>query len=294
MQSIYVVFLTFVFAGAAFGASVSFSYGDQSAWPNLPGSFCGGSSQSPIDIPSSLRDGEDIGLTQLDFSYLDQTLTGTWDDNGHTVIFTPDAATTARTVETYRGKYELAQFHFHWGPRDGSEHTVDGKRYSGELHFVHQAYSPSRSATSFDYYTVVGVLLEANDDLSAENTPWEVLSDIPGYNETDMINNADRIQYKDLMPSNFDYYYYNGSLTTPTCNEIVQWVLLKTPIQVPASFFTNARMTEEADGEPLTTNFRDIQPLNGRKVYESASAANVVFPTVAIMVVAVLLGMFSY
>lgn len=291
MQVVYVVCLTFLFAGVAFSAGVEFSYDDQAAWPNLPDSSCGGTSQSPIDIPRSVEDGDQIGLTELEFSYLDQTLAGTWDNTGKTLQFTPDSA---GTVQTYRGSYQLVQFHFHWGNYSaGSEHTVDGKYYSGELHFVHRAYDPMRNDTSFDYYTVVGVLLEASDDLSIDGTPWEVLSQIPGYDDVDMITDTDRIKYENLLPSNRDYYYYNGSLTTPLCNEIVQWVLLKTPVQVPSSFFTSARMTPEANGNDLVTNFRDVQPLNGRKVYESTSAANVVFPTLAIMVFAVILGIFS-
>lgn len=36
-------------------------------------------------------------------------------------------------------EYKLAQFHLHWGDdfRGGSEHTVDGRRYFSEVHFVH-------------------------------------------------------------------------------------------------------------------------------------------------------------
>lgn len=36
-------------------------------------------------------------------------------------------------------KYQLLQFHCHWGPdtNSGSEHTVDGQNYPGEIHFVH-------------------------------------------------------------------------------------------------------------------------------------------------------------
>ncbi len=35
-----------------------------------------------------------------------------------------------------QGSYRLAQFHFHWGDRDdcGSEHTINQKAYSAEVH----------------------------------------------------------------------------------------------------------------------------------------------------------------
>lgn len=37
-------------------------------------------------------------------------------------------------------KAKIAQYHLHWGNTSlsgGSEHTIDGKRYFGELHAVH-------------------------------------------------------------------------------------------------------------------------------------------------------------
>lgn len=37
------------------------------------------------------------------------------------------------------GKYTLVQFHCHWGATNdqGSEHTINGNKFAGELHFVH-------------------------------------------------------------------------------------------------------------------------------------------------------------
>lgn len=45
--------------------------------------------------------------------------------------------------------YQLEQFHCHWGCRDeqGSEHTVDGYSYAGELHLVHWNTSRYNSFT---------------------------------------------------------------------------------------------------------------------------------------------------
>lgn len=36
------------------------------------------------------------------------------------------------------GKYILEQFHCHWGPNneEGSEHTIDGKKYAGEVSII--------------------------------------------------------------------------------------------------------------------------------------------------------------
>lgn len=38
-----------------------------------------------------------------------------------------------------------------------------------------------------------------------------------------------------VSDANGDYYHYSGSLTTPTCNEVVTWNVMKKPIYVSSS-----------------------------------------------------------
>ena len=280
---LYILLSVVLFSTSVLSSSVEFNYGEQAAWDNLTNSQCGYTSQSPINvITDDLESGDEIGLTNLVFSYLEGQLDGTITNNGHSITFEPSEIDVERTVETYRGTYELLQFHFHWGANNdqGSEHRVDSNQYSGELHFVHKTTSTSTTGTDFDYYTVVGVLLQGDDDLSATGTIWETFSTVPEYEETLNITDADTT-FNDLLPSDRTYYYYNGSLTTPLCNQIVQWVLLKTPLTVPGSFLTAVRTVQTKDGEDLTYNFRSVQALNGRKIYDSA--ANVMLPTVTVM-----------
>lgn len=65
--------------------------------------------------------------------------------------------------------FQLEQFHCHWGCSDGkgSEHTVDGVSYSGELHLVHwnQTKYPSfdEAAKHHDGLAVLGVFLKVNN-----------------------------------------------------------------------------------------------------------------------------------
>ena len=44
---------------------------------------------------------------------------------------------------TLRQVYQLLQLHFHWGSVDnqGSEHTLNGKRFPMEMHLVHKSSS---------------------------------------------------------------------------------------------------------------------------------------------------------
>lgn len=38
--------------------------------------------------------------------------------------------------------------------------------------------------------------------------------------------------YKTLLPANWDYYLYNGSLSVPPCTQNVWYVVLKTPVSI--------------------------------------------------------------
>lgn len=67
--------------------------------------------------------------------------------------------------------YKLQQWHCHWGARngEGSEHTVDGRSFSGELHLVHWNTSKYNSfaeaAGQADGLAVLGVFLMVSTNL---------------------------------------------------------------------------------------------------------------------------------
>jgi carbonic anhydrase len=66
------------------------------------------------------------------------------------------------------------------------------------------------------------------------------------------------------LPTN--YYYYKGSLTTPTCDESVLWTVFTTTIPIAESQLTILR-TLTSSGTTLNDNYRPPQPLNGRTVW---------------------------
>ena len=62
-------------------------------------------------------------------------------------------------------QFALLQFHFHWGKdkSEGSEHTLDGEKFSGELHLVHTnlKYSTLEDILgNGDGLAVVGIFIE--------------------------------------------------------------------------------------------------------------------------------------
>lgn len=118
----------------------------------------------------------------------------------------------------------------------------------------------------------------------------------PIVNALGRINATKRVQtieYKsllDLLPSNLESFYtYSGSLTTPPCSQVVNWVVMTDRLYLNAKqieMFRNlyAPPEHESSGhyhsqseeeinpnrlEPLTPNVRALQPLNNRTILAS-------------------------
>merc|ERR1719284_1209459 len=135
-------------------------------------------------------------------------------------------------------KYDLQQFHFH-AP---SEHTVDGKVFDAEAHFVHFSEETQE-------YTVLGVLMDAEEDSDNAflSEFWEnEVEIVDGVNKKVEKEGLDGVEeelrhenelaptmkfpspidpYDFFMPANRSYYMYQGSLTTPNCGMNVNWVV---------------------------------------------------------------------
>jgi carbonic anhydrase len=70
-----------------------------------------------------------------------------------------------------------------------------------------------------------------------------------------------KINPMDLLPVDRSFYRYPGSLTTPICNEVVAWYVMKNPIE-----FSEGQIAEYAKHYHDTA--RPLQPLNARPVTE--------------------------
>ncbi|KAJ1069244.1 hypothetical protein K5549_000555 [Capra hircus] len=83
---------------------------------------------------------------------------------------------------------------------------------------------------------------------------------------------------RDLLPASLgSYYRYTGSLTTPPCSEIVEWIVFRRPVPISYhqleafySIFTTEQQDHVKSVEYLRNNFRPQQGLNNRVVYKSA------------------------
>ena len=243
-----------------------YSYSAQYNWPGV----CTiGKKQSPINvITRNVLCSPYLTPLQLSNEYFED-MPGTFENKGHTVEFTPQSDINA-IMKTPIGQieYKLLQFHMHWGAGqgEGSEHLVDGEASELEVHFVHKNVNVL-DETASDAYAVLSVRGSMKDVFTSSTDIFSQLdvTNIKQYGSTPI--QLSGINLASLLPDNLiDYYFYQGSLTTPDCNEVVQWFLLKDTIDVPLPFLAKLRMVCDKNNHPITFNFRSPQPLNGRPV----------------------------
>ncbi|XP_051891920.1 carbonic anhydrase 4a [Pristis pectinata] len=239
---------------------------------------CGMKKQSPINIVTR-KVFLDTALGPITFEgYDDDAVEWTIKNNGHSVQVTLSGNITISGGKL-PGTYKAVQFHYHWGTASlpGSEHTINGKQYPMELHIVHmnQKYSTVEEAVKHsDGLAVLGFMIsESTEGNQESNKVIEALKYIQRSGTTHMLKS---ISLEDMIPDQEKlkrYYRYEGSLTTPACNEAVIWTVFAEPIQFSRSQI-NAfpRSLFYSDTNQMISNFRPVQSLNGRKVYVSDSA----------------------
>ncbi|MDD2730195.1 carbonic anhydrase [Malikia sp.] len=215
-------------------------HGGPAQWAELDPAFetCAkGTSQSPINISKT----EKTELPTLDFQY--GATAPTIVNNGHTVQVNLPAGNTLRIGDR---NFELLQFHFH----TPSEEQVHGKRTAMVAHFVHKNAEGALG--------VVGVLLQKGK----RNAAFEpVFAHLPRAGEQITVDQM-KLELADMLPASKGYYAFAGSLTTPPCSEGVNWMVLKTPVQVSQKQIDSFRQL-------FRFNARPVQPLRNRVIQES-------------------------
>ena len=203
----------------------AFAYDDQNNWPLTAGLM-----QSPVNVLTEKVIADSDELAPLHFTYGTQL--------GPVVNTGMNLQINGQGTAVLNGRhFTLTQFHFH----SISEHTIDGKNYPLEAHFVHQARDGQTAAVAI-------FLIEGAENLGFT----EVLQAFKKSATT-------LTHVNDLLPKKLSYYHYLGSLTTPPLTENVEWYLLTEPVEISAAQIADFR-TFYAD------NHRHLQPLNARKI----------------------------
>ncbi len=215
---------------------------------------CGmGKNQSPIDITAShtlditeLVTGQQTvgskpaGFLAITFNY--QAVPLKIINNGHAVEVEYDPGSKVTVHGKARG---LKQFHFH----TPSENRIGGKSFPMEAHLVH--------ADENNNLTVVAVLFK-----EGKTNPFleKLRAHMPEHIGEEVLVADERINVKDMLPSDTKYYYFNGSLTTPPCTEGVAWLVLKKPVEASKEQINAFRSTVGF------ANNRPVQPVNTRVI----------------------------
>uniref|UniRef100_A0A3P8WSV4 Carbonic anhydrase n=1 Tax=Cynoglossus semilaevis TaxID=244447 RepID=A0A3P8WSV4_CYNSE len=245
-----------------------------SKWKLLDSSYCEGDHQSPINI-----DTHNIVMDE----HLDAFIYKHFDDK-HSIEYITNTGHAVKcvlkenVVELSGGGlghvYTTLQFHFHWGSTSensmGSEHMVDSKQFPMEMHIVSKRkdLTLDEALKTSNGIAVLGFFIEETNPTS-DMESWKKLTNYLAAirSKADV---TEEISIDDLLGSvdRAIYYRYNGSLTTPVCNEAVVWTVFKESIKIDQNLMK--LFPTRAGYENV---FRPSQSVNGRKVYISASAA---------------------
>ena len=222
------------------GGRVEWGYSGSSgpgAWASLSDEYatCGGSRQSPVDLTGYTPGGR----SPLAFSY--GTPAEAVRNDG---VFVHVDYPGGNSLVSDGRSYDLVSVHVH-AP---SEHTVDGEAFAAELHLVH--------ADADGGFAVVGLMFAYG-----ERSPLiQVMLDAAPAAAGETARDGVAIDPGAYVPDGPSYFRYDGSKTTPPCDEEVAWhVMRETRTISPAQ----VDVLQALGGGP--TN-RPLQPANGRPI----------------------------
>lgn len=222
----------------------SYSCADQ--WPVVC-TTCKGRSQSPVNINTDSTASAD--MPDIDYRYSSSRLfLKNYTSKYSLYTYLPEDTNSVY----YRGQqYFFAEFHLH----TRSEHTVNNKADSMEIHLVHVDAQSQILVVALWVDIVPGTKNIVLDSVLAERN-WPSLPDT-------VIGTDISINLMDLLPPvprrSQRYYRYVGSLTTPKCTEGVTFLLLKDHIELSPEKLAFYRTK-------YNNTFRPTQKLNGRIV----------------------------
>ncbi|CAH1236434.1 unnamed protein product [Diabrotica balteata] len=238
------------------------------AWPETCKT---GHRQSPIDLNQKKAEAQTPDPFKF-YSY-NKRFKANIQNSGHGVVitFSPEnkgVVTLAGSVlpETYI----FDNLHFHWP----SEHTINGKYYPLEAHFVHYARSAGSVAEGLkrpNGIAVLGVLLELSLDT---NPAYEsIVRALPNITENirHPVQLDKPIALAAFLPENKkSYFYYEGSLTTPACNEAALWTVFTQRVKIGQKQYNTLKHIYNIKKQLLIMNNRPLQQLYGRTVKYSS------------------------
>ncbi len=236
--------ITYIFiVSAAFAAEDNTQWGYEGEtgpeyWAELDPKFsgCKGFNQSPINISNTTR----ALLSDITFDYHDVVFNML--NNGHTIQLNYAGGSS---ISVDGRIFDLQQFHFH----SPSENHINGMSYPMEVQLVHKDADGNLG--------VIGVMFKEGAENPMIKGLWGHLKEaVVGQ---DLVKEGIQINAYGILPSNKEYYRFNGSLTTPPCSEGVMWMVMKEPLEISSR---QVRQFVNLIGR----NNRPIQSVNARPI----------------------------
>ncbi|PHS69300.1 MAG: carbonic anhydrase [Methylophaga sp.] len=265
MKKLLIFAATLSFTGSVYAAENShWGYSGHQGpdnWASLTADnfACSGKNQSPVNLTGFIE----ADLEPIMFNY--QPGGHEVINNGHTIQVNYEKGSSINLT----GKtFNLLQVHFH-AP---SENHINGQSYPLEAHLVHadeqgnlavvavmfeQGVPNKGLEVQTDKYGSRQVIAVASANKWLKNI-WSVMPSKAG--ETQKL--LTMVNVADILPTNQDYYRFNGSLTTPPCSEGVQWLVMKKVMTVQQQ---QIDPFVEVLHEP---NNRPLQPINSRTILQ--------------------------
>ncbi|UXI22454.1 glutamate receptor ionotropic kainate 3-like [Sarcoptes scabiei] len=255
-----------------------------------------GQRQSPIDIDTSviLYDPH-LSEIKIDGDNLKGELVNT--GRGISLLIEKSFSNPSDKSVIFSGgplsyQYTLSNITLHFGRENdrGSEHTIDGKRFPGELQLLaynSQLYKDwseaKRKPNGLAAIAIFIMISRASNPLkvSGSNEKYSLYSSqqqqhsnsglklitnfLKNITTRGLSHSIDFLSIFDLMPSSYKHYItYDGSLTQPACHETIRWIILNKPIYLSSHHFHMLRHLLKGDGHQ--DNYRPIQPRNRRLI----------------------------
>uniref|UniRef100_A0A3P8RCY6 Alpha-carbonic anhydrase domain-containing protein n=1 Tax=Astatotilapia calliptera TaxID=8154 RepID=A0A3P8RCY6_ASTCA len=257
-------------------------YGPDEGWASAYPQ-CGERNQSPINIVD--KD------TKISREYQELTLEGFNIESSNKTSMKNTGKTVAIMLKDHYfvrgaglpGRFKAEKVEFHWGTSngsEGSEHSINGQRYPVEMQIYMYNSDDFESLTAALREKRIIAAMAVFFQVGGRDNPAvdPIIHGLKGVVHHEKETFLEPFVLKDLLPSSLgSYYRYTGSLTTPPCSKVVEWIIFSSPVyfsykQLEAfySIFTTEQQDHVKSVEYLRSNFRPIQSLDNRHVFKSA------------------------
>uniref|UniRef100_A0A673GJ20 protein-tyrosine-phosphatase n=1 Tax=Sinocyclocheilus rhinocerous TaxID=307959 RepID=A0A673GJ20_9TELE len=228
---------------------------------------CGERNQSPVDIPDlDTQVSQECQELTLDGFETKSSNRTTMKNTGKTVSIVLKNDYFVRGAGL-PGRFKAEKVEFHWGSTSGSagsEHSINGKKFPVEM----QIYFYN----SDDFDSLSTAIKERRIIAGFIRSVLECLFFV--FYLTEKETNLGPFILRDLLPSSLgSYYRYIGSLTTPPCSKVVEWIIFSRPVylsyhQLEAfySIFTTEQQDHVKSVDYLRNNHRPTQDLGSRLI----------------------------